>query len=316
MSSIPYSGGFVLDSTLAAGSRSALVTNLIAALLGAGWSSISGSGTDQVLQSAATSAGNSISVRIYDPASGNCARVKLRDQAGALIGQDHYLLAGSGKTYRIIASQYNFFVMTAGVSPAREFLCAGTLAIPTWLESYLTDDLGFIQGNAISDTDTTARYSFREHLTSWVQEGASGCRATGIAAGELVDFSGPSGNAGAPALIIRQGSGAAQSAIAQWADGTLRTLEAEIAWSPSGAAGDLRTFGTIHNCMLLMAALSVDDASITDYDGNAWQAITGSNSGSANARPGTLLYIVGSERLEWITATSDWTHYTTAWSDI
>ena len=316
MSSIPYSGGYSVDDTFAADTRGDLASGLITALQGAGWSTISGSGADQVLQSATTSAGNSICVRVYDPGAGNCARVALRNAAGTLIANDCYLLAGAGKVYNVLACKYNFFAFTAGASPAREFLAGGTLAIPSFLEPYVTGELGWIQGNATSDGDTTARYSFREHLTSWIQTGASGCRASAIALGALQNFSGASGNAGAPALIIRQGSGANQSALAPWADGTLRTLEAELAWSPTGGDGDLRTWGTIHNAMLLMNPLSVDDRSITDYDGHGWHAITASNSGSANARPGTLLVITSAPRLTWATSTDAWSTYPVPWSDL
>ncbi|MEN6537782.1 MAG: hypothetical protein ABFD89_29290, partial [Bryobacteraceae bacterium] len=208
MSSILYSGGTIVDTTFTGDTRAAIATALIAELVNAGWTSISGSGTDQVLQSAATAEGsNSICMRVYDPATGNCARVAMRNAAGSLVSQDFYLLPGSGKTYRMIACKHNFFAMTPGASATREFVCGGTLAVPSFLNGVLTGDLGFIQGNGASDTDTFVRRSFRRSLNGYTVNGNYDARFSGLAMATLTNYTGSATAAGNAQLIVRAGAG-------------------------------------------------------------------------------------------------------------
>jgi hypothetical protein len=169
MSSVLYSGGTIVNTTFTTtvGTRAEVVAGIETALTSAGWSTISGGGTGTVLMKSATTASpksNSIRVRLNDPGSGNCAEVRIEDDSGTYASQNFYLLPAAGKVFRIIACQYNFFCFTPQPSAAREFVCGGTLHIPEFLESVTTGSLGWMQGNAASDSDTSIRYTFRTRL--------------------------------------------------------------------------------------------------------------------------------------------------------
>ncbi|MFN3326879.1 MAG: hypothetical protein ACK5AZ_25580 [Bryobacteraceae bacterium] len=285
MSSISYSGGTIIDTSFTGDTRGAIATGLINALVSAGWTSISGSGTDQVLRSASTPAGHNISMRVYDPGTGNCARVAMRNAAGTQVSHDYFLLPGASKTFYVIACRYNFFIFTPGTSAAREFVCGGTLAVPTFIETYLTvADLGWIQGKAINDTTTTVAGSFRTRLSS------NAAHSTGLANATLSNVTNATSPSGMQQLIARMAASnnSGFDSGSRWADDTLRVIEAEIAWGTAmGSEG--KSYGFIHNCMIVTGTYAADDRTITSFDGHAWHAITGSNTAD---RKGTLFFAI------------------------
>lgn len=281
MSSIPYSGGTIYNNTFTGDSRAAIVAGLETALGTAGWSTISGAGTGDVLMKSAVtpaSASNSIRMRLYDPGSGNCAQVTMKNDAGDRTSQIFYLLPAASKTFRVIACKYNYFIFTAGTSASREFLCGGTLYIPAFLETVITADLGFINGNAISDTDTTVRATFRTGLKC-IGTTTNNGRFSGLVNGTLSDMVG-SGNVGMPCIVAPFPSHVAvvnHSYV--WHDDSQLCSEAMISWGATAATtGKVR--GMIHNCMVLTESYAADDATISSYDSHAWLAITNSNSGT------------------------------------
>ena len=107
--SIQYAGGTRINYTFTdAGTRLDLVNKLNAQLKLAGWSVISGDGTADVLMKTAVNPdGLSCRLRLYDPAANNCAQFTLKNNAGTLTSQIHYLLPGSWQ-WRIVANQYWF----------------------------------------------------------------------------------------------------------------------------------------------------------------------------------------------------------------
>lgn len=273
MSSIPYSGGVIVDTTFAGSSRSAIATAVIAQLINAGWASISGSGTDQVLQCARTAQGtNSISMRVYDPGSGTCAQVFLRSAAGDKISSAFYLVPGASTTYRIIACKHNFFILVEGSTASRQFLCGGTVAVPSFLDGVITGDLGFLQGNGQTDTDTTVRQSFRTVFHAGISGSNKGAA---LVNGNLLDYSGySSAQPGYLQLLAKQPTCGSFATGYRWYDATLRAMEAEIGWGPTAVTDEGRSIGFLHNCMLLSDTYVGDDRSITSYDGHAWCSIT------------------------------------------
>lgn len=294
MSSIPYSGGTIIDTTFVGDTRAAIATAVIAQLLAAGWTSIAGAGTDQVLESATTPEGsNTICMRVYDPLANNCARILMRDAAGVRISQDVYLLPAGAKTFRIIACKFNFFVFVPGASVAREFACGGTLAVPGFLSGVLTSELGFLQGNATGDAAVVLGSSFRTRLSA-VEEQS---RHSGLVNATLMNVNNNNDNIGNQRLIFRGGSRAnnnGNTCAYRWADDTVRVIEAEIAWGISGWGDEAKSYGFLHNCMIASASYAADDRTITSYDAHAWHAITSANAGlSGIEAPGTLFVAIG-----------------------
>lgn len=294
MSSIPYSGGTIYNNTFVGGTRAQIVTGLETALGTAGWSTISGAGTGDVLMKSAVtpaSASNSIRMRLYDPGAGNCAQVTMKNDAGDKVSQIYYLLPAALKTFRVIACKYNFFIMTAGTSAAREFLCGGTLYIPTFLEGVIIGDLGWIQGNAISDTDATARSSFRTLLGAFINVSH---RCSGLVNGSLVDLSNGANGIGNPALVLRYGANVGVlGGHNRWHDDSLHVSEAALSWGLTAVTDEGKVRGLIHNAMVINDAYAGDDVSISAYDGHAWYAITNNNAGiAASSAKGTLLIAI------------------------
>jgi len=295
MSSIPYSGGTINNSTFTGTNRQLVVTGLQDALINAGWEVISGEDSADVLMKSAvtpTSASNSIRMRLLDPGSGNCAQVTMKNDAGDRTSQIFYLLPAALKTFRVIACRYNFFITTAGTSASREFLCGGTLYIPTFLEGVINGDLGFIWGNAVSDTDTVVQSSPRTVLCQSTSAGASNFRASGLVNGSLSDQTSRAGGiAGNMQFIARLATNTSQIAYGyRWHDDSLHTSEAMLAWGLTSGADESKVRGIVHNCMILSETWAGDDTTISSYDTHAWYAITNNNSGSAAAyAKGTLL---------------------------
>jgi len=285
--SLQYSGGTLVNTTFtqSGATRGEIVSNLISALLSAGWTNLSGTGTDQVLQCAATMIGVTglrIAVRIYDPGSGSCARVALRNISGSRIGQDLYLFPALGKVWRIIANQYQFFIMTPGSSATREFVYAGQLIVPTWLSATATN-CGLAQGNAISDTDVAARASYRNSLNSAnLPVGSSFARETHLVSDVLLDMSnltytGTGVLAGS--CIQSANCGRTFGNAYRWADNTLVDNDPLVAFGLSSASDEAKFQGQMSD------AVVVDDAFTADMnislDGHTWWGITNNNNGVA-----------------------------------
>jgi len=158
---VRYSGGPIVSTTFDASSRTALVDNLKAALVNAGWTTVSGSSGDWKLQSASTPAGHAIRVRLYDPGgSAVSARMRLlsADEVVAPNG-DLWLKAGSGYVYRVMANKYQFMCFRDGeFSTAGTAWAAGVPWTPSW---HSVARLGWAASASRSDNETSARDSWR-----------------------------------------------------------------------------------------------------------------------------------------------------------
>lgn len=291
MSSIPYSGGTIYDAqfTCTTGTRREVVDGLVAGLGAAGWTTVSGAGTGDVLMSsAATADGNSIRMRIWDPGSASTARVTMKNAAGTITGQEYFLLTGAGAVYRVIACKYNFFIFTAA-SAAREVLFGGTLSIPSFLSGVVTGDLGWIQGNATSDTDVSAsRETFRHALVIAFNPS----RAEVLVTGTLTVLN--VGGLGSMQLACRWGSmwgGSGHTAGYRWFDNTVRSIEAELIAGHTLVSNEGKSIGFLHNCMLVGDAYPADDRTVTSYDGHAWHAISNNLTGANGSRPRGCLFV-------------------------
>lgn len=117
------------------------------------------------MQSASTPWSVSMRLRLADN-GGNCITFSIEDGSSLTVGGNStsfgcQINPGSGSTtYRIIADKYQGFVFQAVTTPSRGFVGFGTLYIPTFLQGVLTQ-CAWMSGNMQTDTDTTARISFR-----------------------------------------------------------------------------------------------------------------------------------------------------------
>lgn len=169
---IQYAGGTIVNTTYTSdGTRGQMLTQITAALTAAGWSTISGGGTSDVLmESAVTPQGLKIRFRFFDPGTGNCIRVILRnnDLPTALASNAAYMLPTNGKIFRIIANKHQFFWFSSGAlyrATAREIVMGGVPYTWTFTTAIITSAYcGWMRFNGPDDTSTANLSTWRDTL--------------------------------------------------------------------------------------------------------------------------------------------------------
>jgi hypothetical protein len=302
--SIQYAGGSIINATMAspAGTRAELAQWVRDQLILAGWTS-AGTATDYQLTSATTIGGNlACRVRVYDPGSGSCARLKFSNSIGTRTqAGDMFLLPGAGKTWRIIANRYQFFVMTS-TNTAREFACGGVPFLPIFLQGIVTEAIWGVS-NASADTDTTTRPSFRGALHCGYNPNTASANQVGICNGTIAEFNNTNPGAVYPGSTIQVSDATPGSAIVtvalmgrRWHDDSLQMVEPLIAWGLTNLSSDEPKFrGQLWDAVVLSDAFTADTS--LAIDGRTYFCITGGNvgtqiSGSLWTMPGTLAVAV------------------------
>jgi hypothetical protein len=269
---IQYAGGTRVNYTFTdAGTRADLVSKLETKLGTAGWSTISGGGSSDVLmKSAVTPDGLSIRLRLYDPGSGNCAQFTIKNNAGTLTSQIHYLLPGSVE-WRIIANKYWFLMFRTGAAArvaARGYLAGGTIWVPSFVLTQMGSDLdcGFLLAHGVSDSDATIGVSWR----NWLLDTR---RASSLYTSFMIDVSADGVPAQpylmAPSVNINS---TANIGVA-WQGGDRHQMEALIAWAPGSTSTSSPTIkGQLFDAIVL-SGKATGESTIT-FDGHTWIAVT------------------------------------------
>jgi hypothetical protein len=272
-------------ATFTPSSKQNFIDTIETYLLAAGWTTISGHGTTNLLmQSAATPEGLQGRLRIKDNA-GNCIVLSIENTAGTLVGGNSttagiQLNPGSGLTYRIIANKYQAFIFTGQPTPARQFAAFGVLALPAFLAGVITTGM-WICGNANNDTDTTIRNGFRTRLV---------CHSPNVAVGANFQVM-CNANIWESANGNLTGSTGVLSILAQcfisevvrdysWHDDSANITDVLLCWGLTGntALGKIR--GQMWDAMLASESYTGDLT--TTADSHNWIAITDGNAGVVN----------------------------------
>lgn len=284
---IEYPGGTIVHTTFTGGTKTQICNAVNTHLKTAGWSVISGDGTgDVVLQSAANSNGNSIYVRIRDSVVTNCCQFNMQNGSLTKVSLGTWLLPGASKTFRIIANKYYFFCFTPGNS-AREYMGMGTLHVPSFLGAATVGELGWMNGNVWSDSDTTGRRCFRTSLTT--ETGWGG----GLVNNALTNFeTGGNQEPGSLRFVtLLSAAGHSFSSGWRWHDDSILVSDALMAWGLNSIYEEAKVRGQLHGAMII-ADEFVSDTVLTGIDGHDWLAITGSNTGGAQNARGTLFVAI------------------------
>lgn len=281
---IQYSGGTNINTTFTntTGTRREIVDGLVAALTSAGWSTFSGGGTGDVkMKTAITPQGNQIMLRIYDPGSGNCARLQLFTADNIRSQSDNvYLFPATGKVWRVIACKYQFFIFVTGSAAARDFAMASAIYIPPFLNTLVTT-AGFLTGQSKSDTDTTSTGSFaRTMMTAfhssygWQMNGAyltnghlfeNANLTNGWAAGLV--------NMAVPFQTNVYGTG--YSTPYRWYDNSWRADDPLVAWGSTSVFDEPMIRGQLWDSVVINESLAGD--STISFDSRTFWNITFSN---------------------------------------
>lgn len=293
--SIPYSGGTIVNTTFTGDTRQHIVDGIVSALQSgtpnAGWTVATGSGADITLQSAADAGSRQIRVRLYEPGSGNCAQLFLKNVGATRTSQAYYLLPAAAKTFRIIANQFGFVVLTAGSSAAREFVFCSMLYVPSGIT--IENNSAFIQGNANADADATLKHSVRTNVGSPVANLHS--YFSGLVGDTLFDRSSASPTAFSAdvwrfAAIADAVQGSSAAFAYRWHDDSVIVTDALLAFGLT-ASGEAKVRGIPFNSVIRTDAVAADTT--FSYDGHTFYALTNNNVGSSSSYfPGTLCIAV------------------------
>ncbi len=272
---IQYAGGSRVNYTFTdAGMRADLVSKLETQLGNAGWSTISGAGTGDVLmKSAVTADGLSMRLRLYDPGSGNCAQFTMKNNAGDKTSQIFYLLPYSG-LWRIVANKYSFAMFKSGAAlrkTARAALFGGTIWVPDFVLDVMAGDLdcGYMMGTGSSDTDTTVTSSWRSQIS--VQ---SSTRGSCLFRSFMLDHASGATDAGVALLVCPNLTVNQTLCVSyEWEGGRRSETEPIVGWSPdSSASTRAKKKGLLWDAMI-ESGLADGETTIT-FDGHTFIAIT------------------------------------------
>jgi len=275
---IEYAGGTIVDYTFVSDTtRRKLVDELAGRLAAAGWSYVSGEGTaDVLMQSATTPQGLFIRFRIYDPGSGSCAQVTMKNNGSpsALTSAIAYLLPTNSKTFRIIANKYQFFMFSSSATyrrTAREIVMGGVPFtwgfIVTWLGAYL--QCGWMLYTGLSDADTAAHSTFRDRVsTSYLAEAPY---ASSLLNNVMLNYD---YNATTwPQLCILLGLSSTSLYGYRYLDDSVPINEALISWSSTaGNTGERKIVGMLWDALVRNGQAAGE--STISFDGHTFKAIT------------------------------------------
>ena len=297
--SLRFSGGPYVNTTFTTtvGTRLEIVNGIVSALTSAGWSTVTSATGDVTMQSGTTPENLKMNVRMYDPGSGNCARVQIKTYDGYWTSQDSWLFPSAGRVFNVIACPYQCFVWTS-TPPSQTsnnygtFLAWGTPALPPWLVGYTTQ-CGWIKGNSNGDgggwtgsfqTELSGfnadyyshwsgfwnhQYIDRNPANEYYRTGDMTLVTTGIG------YTGPSTN------------GASGNQGRRWVDNTLNLSDPLIGWGASAIADEARIMGQLWDCAIASDAFAADlTVTIGTHNGIT---MTSSNTGSTASPAGTLI---------------------------
>jgi hypothetical protein len=275
--SIAYSGGATYATISGGASRSELVDNIKGQLVTTGWSVASGTSGDWKLDSGITPAPASLQgrVRIWDPGSGNCARMAcmLTDDSCDRSAGPIYLLPGASLTYRVLANPCQFLIQETPWSlTGRKFGIVCVPSIPDFFVAGGPNDCQscmFSLSNAVDDATATNQRSWSSYMSThgscqgviWNASGWAGVNGWG--------------SAGSLSLANPTHGFANQNLPLQWAvDESYHAADALFEFSPlhSEDSTQFRIRGQLWDCMLISGAFQAGDE-IT-FDGHTFVAVT------------------------------------------
>jgi len=241
---------------------------LKAALVNAGWTTVSGNSGDWKLQSATTPAGHAIRVRLYDPGGTNVsARMRLlsADEVVAPNG-DLWLKAGTGYTYRVMANKYQFMCFRDGdFTVAGTAWAAGVPWTPSW---HSVARSGWAVSASRSDNETTARESWRTRAYWLDCAHALIYGATGLYSSGGLQYSSALALMG-PARPISQ---ADNMTGLRWPDGSILLADALISHAVDAWGNVGRMVGQLWDAIIIADSAIGADVLVA-FDAKSWRVV-------------------------------------------
>jgi hypothetical protein len=296
---IQYAGGTIVNAIETAANlstKTALVDWISAQLVNAGWTRTGSSGNWNVTSDAAPPFNLRMRVNLNTTPT-NCAGILLSKEDGSQAATTNLFLLPN-RSYRIIANRFQAFVFTPGAPVDRGVACWGVPAVPSYFSAPETAIWGHC--NATSDTDSTAKGSFRLRLGSISTSAGGGgvnyanynnsfwtTTSPGISSAYMTLF------AIAPGFITTTEPEKNSMSFSDSADSFLVT-EPLIAWHDSTGSFPAKIRGQLWDAILINKGLLADTT--FTFDGRTYWVITNANNGSSGTGtfnlPGTLCVAV------------------------
>jgi hypothetical protein len=288
---IRYSNGPIVDLTFTMdGTKAQIVSQILAALTSAGWSTVS----TGIMQSATTPAGQKMRLEVRT-APENYAGVRLRNATTA--GREFFIAPITGRVSRIWANKYQIFFFASGPGwPADGSCFAATVPwIPDFVAQVLTDSyVGWLQGDANRNASGTivlesSRFYFRGLFPHWGNQGAF--MWDNYIVGEF-----PIDGSTFTYIIFQVGysSPSTTDQTCFWEDGTIAVWEPIICWNAghnsSNSSSPLR-HGVLWDSLIWPRALYSEI--VKTIFGRRWRNVTHLSDGSlgGNTCAGGLLLL-------------------------
>lgn len=301
LASVPYSGNSFTATVTATGTKQDLIDDIETALLngggGAGWTTISGSGTTDLLMASGTTAQSLQIYARFKDNSGTGIQVYLESTDGSLKPASYTtsnggtLLATNLLSYKVVASKYQFLIYTANATTSRQFVWVGMPYLNTTLAANITR-AGWMVSSAASDSDGTSRCHLRNAA-------AMACNAFNAAPNyELMvnsswwenanDIGGNTNSAiGAPRLLLGGITSDLNYTISsatgyRWRTATpsIVTSDVLVAWGSTGTTAESMINGQLFDCLFIADSQPINTTST--FDSHDWINITNSNTGSGS----------------------------------
>jgi len=278
---IQYSGGTNINTTFTGNTKITICNGVETALVSAGWSVISGTGTNDVkLQSATTPQGLAMRLRVRD-AGGVCTVFNfLNPGETRTSGTWAWMLPATNKTWRVIANPYQAFLLVPGSTAAESFAAWGVPYIPPHLVGVITEAI-WGHSNSQYDNNSGIWSSFRTSThtnvrSGYYNPGAQSC----LINGNLWDYynsnDGTASYSGYQSLSgMCSTSLIGLPATQVWHDSSAMIIDPYISWGTGGRSESGLIRGQLWDAVVVMTSMTADTT--FSLDAKTWFAVTGSN---------------------------------------
>ena len=288
---IQYSGS-VRTSTFSPSTKQNIIDNVETALLAAGWTTISGHATTNLLmQSGTTPQGFAARIRLKDN-GGNCVTFSLESTDGSLVGGNSttvggaFVQPGTSQTFRIVCSAYQAFLFVTPYSGVnRSFAGFGVPYVPSWVAA-TTTQLAWMMGDGQNDTDANNRGSFRTFLLFSGGAGAGAPSQQAMYDSVLwgTNFNGLLGLIGLASYVCP--TMASGGTGYRWQNNAALIIDPLIAWGDTASNVEAKFKGQLWDAVVSTDAYSPDTAAT--FDSHNWIVLTNNNT-AATLRGSLLL---------------------------
>lgn len=274
--------------------KQVLINWIEASLLRCGWTTISGSGTTNVLLQAGTTPQNlRFRLRLRDHSS-TCVHCSFENVSGTRVSTTSTTAGGiilpSNRPYRIIANKYQAFIMSEGALPSeqRSAVYFGVPWIPSNLVGTIYEAI-WLYGNGANDTDNTGRAGFREILGTRSVSTATGNQSL-LLNNTLWENNNNTGldNIGMMTLLtLWQGARLTRNTFTwfRWFNNSQPMIDPLIAWGATASTDEAKVRGMLWDSFIMTGFFAYETI---DTDGKKFYSITTNNIGTDHHARGTL----------------------------